>query len=145
MIRKYRNIISLALAIHILLSSVGVALHIRHCQMPEMGKSISVFIPEQDHCCAKKKASHCAKTNQRKPVNPCCEFKSDFFKTDYNTPLSASLSLDFQVFVGVIELPFSYQPTHLLIFNQLEPDFYTDVSPPASGRQILLQKNTLLI
>jgi hypothetical protein len=146
MIRQQKHIVSFVLAVHILLSSVGIALHKRICSMPEMGTSISLFVADDEACCAKKTTKHCQKpVKKRPPVNPCCEFESDFLKTDFNTPISASLEIDFQILATIIELPFAYQPDNLLIINQLAIPLYTDTSPPLSGREILLQKHTLLI
>jgi hypothetical protein len=146
MARQKKHILSLILAIHILLSSVGVALHTRSCQMPEMGTSISFIVPENAACCAQKSAQDCHHSpKKRPPVNPCCAFESDFVKADFNTPISDSWQLDFQAWVTIVALPLAYQSSNLLISSQLDNLFYTDTSPPLSGRQILLQKQTFQI
>ncbi|MCU0445537.1 MAG: hypothetical protein MUE85_11530 [Microscillaceae bacterium] len=146
MIRQQKHIVSWILAVHILLSSVGLALHKRICQMPEMGTTVSYFVPGEDNCCAQKSArKHCHKPSNRKPINPCCQFESDFWQVDYSTPLSLGGAIDFSPLWVLMDNSFFYQPSNLLIFNQLAFDFYTDTSPPRSGREILLRSGILLI
>jgi hypothetical protein len=146
MIRQQKHIVSFVLAVHILLSSVGLALHTRICSMPEMGTQVSLFVADEDACCSRESTEHCHQPiKKRPPVNPCCEFESDFLKADFNAPISDSWELDFQAWVGMMELPFVYQSYNLLISSQLANCFYTDTSPPLSGRQILLQKQTFQI
>lgn len=141
--QKIKNITLYLLTLSILLASVGMPLHIRICAMPDMGMEKRIFVQPKS-CCdhSETEKTHCEA--EETPLNPCCSFDKDYLKLDFNFKNYTNEIPDFAKAFYLIET-IDFQFFIIDILSTQLASFYTDTSPPKSGRQILLSKNCLLV
>ncbi|NJO03117.1 MAG: hypothetical protein HC880_16850 [Bacteroidia bacterium] len=145
-----QNMFIYSLVLQVLIASVGVPLHKRHCSMPNMEDVYAWFT--QPDCCYEKKACtrhsdkscHLTTKVDHQPIDPCCTFLSNFlylgFETSVEAPYSPELSPDVALTThSFYEIPLFWQP------KLLPATFWPDDLPPPSGRDILVRKQSFLL
>ncbi|MDX2305530.1 MAG: hypothetical protein NW226_22145 [Microscillaceae bacterium] len=141
-----------ALTINILLASIGVPLHTRSCEMPDMEDVSRLFSPPE-MCFADLKKDHGKETNPCKkttdpshqPIDPCCDFSSVLLNVDFLSLELESQTLKTSPVCLIATLP-SFESYHLLKFYSTELLIICANSPPPlSGRNIILRKQSFLI
>ncbi len=143
----YQHSLLYLLSFQILIASVGIPLHKRSCAMLEMDDQVALFSPPPT-CCEEMWPEYAQDQHHTKdkapPVDPCCDFSADFFKVDFKVVIQPDL--DQQVsFFGLLPFVPSYEHSFLAAYLEKEIHLYTDSSPPNTGRQIILLKQSLLI
>lgn len=143
------------LAILVLMSSLGVPLHKRICLM-KGEQTVAFFDRHLLDCCNKNpKISHrhaavqpCKLSDESAIINTsakkCCEFTVDLLKVDLKTAAFdnlSNMSIDWIWFGQTFDyLGWTPYDRH----GQIKY-FYTDTSPPFTGRDIIIQHQSFLI
>ncbi|GAB4397937.1 MAG: hypothetical protein OHK0053_15470 [Microscillaceae bacterium] len=145
----FQHIASYGLAAHLLILSIGLPVHKRSCQMPEMGNVYQLFSPPTT-CCGKEAPrdfSHdCAPEKAPfTPLDPCCDFSLTYWQIDLETSLPSDLQIE--VSASTLALPrffllpplgASFEPEDLIFSLAEDP-------PPLSGRDRLCFGQTFLL
>ena len=148
----FRKSLALILAILVLMSSTGVAIHKQTCLM--MGEeTVALFHAHKPDCCDKpeaKKASmmddcdHMPNKVEAKPKK-CCALSVDLIKADFKKTVSNDSDKAYQKYwitTANNEL-YWYSSFHFL--DSTPKYSFTDSSPPLTGREIITHKQSFLL
>ncbi|NJL13967.1 MAG: hypothetical protein HC913_13820 [Microscillaceae bacterium] len=144
-----QHIASYGLAAHLLLLSIGLPIHKRTCQMPEMADVYQLFSPPTT-CCGKEAPpdfSHACAPEKAPftPLEPCCDFSLTYWQIDLETSLPGDLQMETSAWMLALPQAFLLPPLgtsfvpEALIFSLAEDP------PPLSGRDLLCYGQNFLL
>lgn len=151
-----KKIASISLSLSILLASMGITLHENFCKTTGQ-KKVSFLIKQKNDCCLKtqhhsedkKCKTHQHKRQKQDTCNhsqekDCCDYEISYLKADLTTRFQQSI--DFSFLQAFLPNPtFSFFQEKLITDSDTSFLFYTDTSPPSSGRKHIILKQSFLL
>ncbi|HAS40278.1 MAG TPA: hypothetical protein DCS93_07355 [Microscillaceae bacterium] len=150
--RFFRKSLALTLAVLVLMSSTGVAIHKQTCLM--MGEqTVALFHAHKPDCCDQPKADkasmmddcdHMPSKIEAKPKK-CCALSVDLIKAEFKKTVSNDSGKAFQKYWATVaknELHW-YGDFHFL--DPTPKYSFSDSSPPLTGREIITHKQSFLL
>lgn len=151
-VQFFKKSVALLLAILVLTSSAGVPLYTQTCLM-EGEETLTLFQAHTPDCCKDSTPQlttpcnqHIDKASQHLASKPkkCCDLSVDLLKADIQSQVLGNT--DFNTLAGIVLIPQIYNYLNRLPLTYTPARyFYTDSSPPISGKTLIIHKQSFLL
>ena len=143
---KTKNIASLFLAFLILWGTAGLTVYRHFCAAQE---NVNVSVQSDKLCCCSSSVSNesCsmpkkAKKSDKEKKDDCCKTEKQTLQSEFISAKKAEINWKFSAIIPVF-FHFTAEKTHPFIGEEIT--YYSDSSPPLSGKNLIIRKQAFLL